>query len=81
MQVSIEFLGNQRIITRTDSIELPITEKMTVNDALEYVRQRYPDLLLDEGMILITVNETIASLDRILSTNDTISFLPPISGG
>ena len=81
MQVSIEFLGNQRIITRTDSIELPITEKMTVNDALKYVRQRYPALLLDEGMLLITVNESIASLDRILSTNDTISFLPPISGG
>lgn len=81
MQVSIEFLGNQRIITRKDSIELPITEKMTVNDALEYVRQRYPALLLYEGMVLITVNEMIASLDRILSTTDIISFLPPISGG
>ena len=81
MQVSIEFLGYQRIITRTDSVDLPITENMTVNDALEYVRQQYPDLPLDEGMILIIVNKTIASLDRILSTNDTISFLPPISGG
>ena len=81
MQVSVEFLGNQRIITRTDSIELPITEKMTVHDALEYVRQQYPNLPLDEGMIFITVNETMASLDRILSTNDTISFLTPISGG
>jgi len=81
MQVSIEFLGNQRIITRTDSINLSMTEKMTVNDALEYVRQQYPELPLDEGMILITVNKVIVPLDRILSTNDTISFLPPIGGG
>jgi len=81
MQVSIEFLGNQRIVTRTDSINLSITEKMTVNDALEYVRQQYPELPLDEGMILITINKTIVPLDRILSTNDTISFLPPIGGG
>jgi len=81
MQVSIEFLGNQRIITRTDSINLSMTEKMTVNDALKYVRQQYPELPLDEGMILITVNKVIVPLDRILSTNDTISFLPPIGGG
>ena len=81
MQVSIEFLGNQRVITKTDSIDIPITEKTTVNDALEHVRQQYPDLPLDEGMILIIVNKSISSLDRILSTRDTISFLPFIGGG
>ena len=81
MQISIEFLGNQRVITKTDSIDIPITEKTTVNDALGYVRQQYPDLPLDEGMILIIVNKSISSLDRILSTRDTISFLPFIGGG
>ncbi|MFC1934201.1 MoaD/ThiS family protein [Chloroflexota bacterium] len=60
---------------------MPITENTTVNDALEYVRQQYPDLHLNEGIILTTVNHEIASLDRILSANDTISFLPFISGG
>lgn len=81
MQISIEFLGNQRIITKTDSIDIPLTKKTTANDALEYVRQHYPNLHLDEGMILIIVNKSIASLDRILSNRDTISFLPFISGG
>ena len=81
MQISIEFLGNQCVITNTDSIDMPISEKTTVNDALEYVRHQYPDLPLDEGMILITVNKRMASLDRILSPHDTISFLPFISGG
>ncbi len=81
MQVSIEFLGNQRIITKIDSIDMPLAEKMTVNDALKYVRQQYPELSLDEGTILITVNKRIASLNRVLSTNDIVSFLPPISGG
>ena len=81
MQVSIEFFGKQRVIAKTDSIDMPITEKTTVNDALEYVRHQYPDLNLDEGVFLITVNNEAASLDRILSTNDTVSFLPFISGG
>lgn len=81
MVVSIEFLGMQRVITKTDSIYMPITEKSRVNDALEYVRHRYPGLHLKEGTILITVNQEMASLDRVLRANDTVSFMPFISGG
>ena len=81
MVVSIKFLGMQRTVTNTDSINMPITDKTKVNDALEYVRQRYPDLPLEEGMVLVTVNLEIATLDRILRDKDTISFLPLIAGG
>jgi molybdopterin converting factor small subunit len=81
MMVSIKFLGMQRLLTKTDSIDMPITDKTKVNDALEYVRQRYPDLPLEEGMVLITVNHEVATPDRILRDKDTISFLPLIAGG
>ena len=81
MVVSIEFLGMQRVVAKTYSIDMPITEETRVNDALEYVRHLYPDLHLDEGMILITVNQKIASLDRILRANEKVSFLPFIGGG
>lgn len=81
MVVLIEFLGMQRVITRTDGIDMPIAENTSVNDALQYVRRQYPDLRLDEEKLLITVNQEIASLDRMLVANDTVSFLPFISGG
>jgi molybdopterin converting factor small subunit len=81
MVVSIKFLGMQRTVTNTDSINMPITDKTKVNDALEYVRQQYPDLPLEEGMVIVTVNLEIATLDRILRDKDTISFLPLIAGG
>jgi len=81
MVVSIEFSGRQRVLTKTDGIDMPMTDKMMVNDVLEYVRNRYPSLNLDKGMILVTVNQEIAPLDRVLRANDTISFLPFISGG
>jgi molybdopterin converting factor small subunit len=77
----IEFLGMQRAITKINSLDMPISAETRVNDALEYVRQRYPQLHLDEKMNLITVNHEIASLDRVLKANDTISFLPFIGGG
>jgi len=57
------------------------TEKTRVTDALEYVRHQYPDLALDEGMFLITVNLKMASLETVLEANDIVSFLPFMGGG
>jgi len=79
--VSIKFFGMQRTVTKTDSIDMPITEKARVTDVLEYVRHRYPELPLDEETVLITVNQEQAYLDTMLKPNDTVSFLPSIGGG
>ena len=79
--ISIQFFGMQRAITKTDSIPMPLSENARVHDALEYVRQQYPDLHLDEGMVFITVNHEKASPERVLKANDTVSFVPFISGG
>jgi len=79
--ISIKFFGTQRAVTKTDSIDMPITEKARVTDVLEYVRHRYPELPLDEETVLITVNQEQAYLDTMLKPNDTVSFLPSIGGG
>ena len=81
MEVLIEFFGMQRTVTQRDSMDMPITKRTRVNDALEYVRYRYPDLPLEDGMVLITVNHEMASPDTVLRANDTVSFLPHIGGG
>ena len=81
MMVSVKFLGMQRVVTKKDSINIPITGEMTVKDTLEFVKNLYPNLNLDEEMLFVTVNQEKASLDRLLSADDTISFLPHISGG
>jgi molybdopterin converting factor small subunit len=81
MLVSIKFLGMQRLVTSTDSIDMPINGNTRVNDALKYVTQRYPGLPLEEGMVLATVNLQVATPDMILKDKDTISFLPLIAGG
>lgn len=81
MMVSIEFFGMQRAVTGTDRMDMLVTEKATVADALEEVRRRYPELRLDEKKVLITLNQEMASLDTVLKANDTVSFLPSIGGG
>ena len=79
--VSIELFGIQRDIAKTDKVNMPITARTIVRDALEYVRNKYPALPLDEDSILITVNQEQASLDRLLRANDTIYILTHIGGG
>ena len=81
MVVSIEFFGMHRIVTKTNGIAMPITEKTRVKDAVEYVKHQFPDLNLDIETTLVTVNHNKAFLDRILRANDVVSFLPFIGGG
>ncbi len=81
MMVSVKFLGMQRIVTKKDSLDIPVTREMTVKDILVLVKNLYPSLNLDEHMMFVTVNHEKASLDRLLSADDSISFLPHISGG
>jgi molybdopterin converting factor small subunit len=81
MKVFIKFLGMHRVVTNTGSLEMPINGSNTVLDALEYVRQRYPELNLEQGMVLPTVNHQVATLDRVLQDKDTVEFLPLIAGG
>ena len=71
----------QRVVIKKDSINIPITGEMTVKDVLEFIKNLYPNLNLDEEMLFVTVNQEKASLDRLLSADDAISFLPHISGG
>jgi len=81
MIVTIEFLGTQRTLAGADSVEMPITKKSRVSDALEYVIDKYPQLKLDKDTALVVVNQQLASRDQVFKDKDTISFVPFISGG
>jgi molybdopterin converting factor small subunit len=81
MKVTVEFLGTQRTTTGAERVEIPITRKTTVNDAMDYVERKYPQLKLAEWMVIVVVNQHIASREQVLKAGDTISFLPFLSGG
>lgn len=81
MVVSIDFVGSQRSLTQSSGIRMPINGETRVTDALDYVRSQYPTLPLDERCVLVTVNQEMTTLDRVLQPDDTLAFLPPIAGG
>jgi hypothetical protein len=42
---------------------MTVTGETTVSDTLDYIRQKYPRLRLDEGTVIVTVNQEIAAGD------------------
>jgi molybdopterin converting factor small subunit len=81
MTVSVNLLGLHRELVQTDRILIPIENKMCVADVFNYIQEKYPDLSLDEEMVLVTVNRHLSSLDQALKADDEISFIPHIGGG
>ena len=81
MTVSVLFYGILRKIAEVDQISIPIPRETRVNDLLCTVRERYPQMPLNEDVILLTVNNRIATGEQILEPEDRICFLPHIGGG
>ena len=81
MTISINFHGFQRTVTKKNHIKMRIGEKTQAHDALEDVKKLFPELPLHGEMVLITINERLASLECALRPDDAISFLPHIGGG
>jgi molybdopterin converting factor small subunit len=81
MVVSVQFFGVQRALTKTHEIQVPLMENGRVSDVFVYVRDCYPDLLLSEEGVLVTVNNKVADMNHVLNPNDNIAFLPHVGGG
>ena len=81
MTVTIEFMGMQRVRTGRDSIQMALNGRTTARQALDYLKTTYPELILNEDTILVTVNHAVVPLDRVLESGDRLCFVPPIGGG
>ena len=53
----------------------------TLADLFDRYSARYPDLAGFRSSIVASRNEEFAAWDTILADDDTIAFLPPVSGG
>lgn len=81
MNVSVDFTGFQRTLTRVQSIKVPLLENMRVSDVLRHIKERFPQLALRESQIFVVVNNDVSVKDRVLKSDDRISIFPHIGGG
>lgn len=81
MVVSVSFNGVQRKVTSTDQIQVSVSGRTCVNDVLRFIRECYPNIVINKDAVLVTINSEISDLDQVLKANDQICFIPHIGGG
>ena len=81
MNVSVDFTGFQRTLTRVQSIKVPLLENMRVSDVLRHIKERFPQLALRESQVFVVVNNDVSVKERVLKSDDRISIFPHIGGG
>lgn len=80
MNVSVLLFGITRDLTGQTSVSLPLEPTTRVADLLHQLHQQYP-ALSGVRSLLVAVNGEYAEAEQVLTNNDEIAIIPPVSGG
>lgn len=80
MKYKINLFGITKDIVGSNVTEIVMSQSADVQAVLGELKTNYPKLK-DIKSLLIAVNNEYAELDLILSENDEIALIPPVSGG
>ncbi|WP_170008123.1 molybdopterin converting factor subunit 1 [Bacillus fonticola] len=76
--ITILFFANIREEVGSEKIELDVKE-MTILQLKEHLQSMYQLKSVEHAMTAI--NESFVTDDGVVKENDTVAFIPPVSGG
>lgn len=80
LTISVLLFGIARDLTGQSMISIPLGGEVSVGDLLSQLHQRYP-ALTGIRSLLVAVNGEYAEMGQLLTNNDEIAIIPPVSGG
>ena len=80
MRVKVRYYASFRDVTGKQEEWLEVSEGTTVQGIREHVRSLYESIARKE-QVLVAVNGSFTSLDRVIEEGDDVAFFPPVSGG
>ena len=80
MQIKIRAFGIAKDILSTDSLEYEVDDGITILQLREKLVLDYPDFERLSSLAF-AINESYAKPDAIISQNDEVVLIPPVSGG
>ena len=80
MNIKALFFGMSRDLAGQSPITLELDNGITVKGFRELLVKKYP-LFSEMDSFAIAVNESYAEEGLILSDNDVVAIIPPVSGG
>jgi molybdopterin converting factor subunit 1 len=81
LRLKVLFFGRLRELTGITEESLEIPAGITLQCLFDRYAARFPKLAAFRASLVASRNEEFASWDTRVSNNDTIAFLPPVSGG
>ena len=81
MRVRVLFFGVLKDLTGCSQDSLEITPNTTLGDVFQTYAERFATLKDKRSSILFARNREFSKPDTMLSDNDEVAFLPPVSGG
>jgi molybdopterin converting factor subunit 1 len=81
LRVNVLFFGRVRELLAIDEESVEIANGATLADLFDLYAGRFPQLAAFRASLVASRNQEFAAWDTPLAGNDTIAFLPPVSGG
>lgn len=80
-RVEVLFFGRLRELTGITQEQTEISQGATLSDLFNCYATRFPTLAAFRSSLVASRNQEFAAWDTPLADNDTVAFLPPVSGG
>ncbi|MBI5215048.1 MAG: molybdopterin converting factor subunit 1 [Ignavibacteriae bacterium] len=81
MNIQVKFFAVTRDIVGASQKTIALPEQATTNDLLEHLIHCYPKFAEWKPFIRIAVNHEYIIQERVLSEQDEVALIPPVSGG
>lgn len=81
MKVRAEFYSRLKEIVGAPALDISLPENATVNDLLDQLKERYPQLRDFEKSTLFGAGVEFVDRNHPLSEGETIAIMPPVQGG
>ena len=80
MKIQVLFFGMAKDLVDKSNITLEFDEEISVELLREFLAKKYPSFSKLDSFA-VAVNESYAEEEFVLSDNDTVAIIPPVSGG
>jgi molybdopterin converting factor subunit 1 len=81
LRVNVLFFGPMRELTGVAEETLELPAGTTVAELFDRYCARFPRIAGFRASLVASQNQEFAAWDAQIANNDTIAFLPPVSGG
>lgn len=81
MSVTVAFFAAARDITGCDSVALEMNDEATLNNVMQELASRYPELLTLMEKSTWSLDHQYVASDQELHDGAEIGLIPPVSGG